>query len=56
MVTERNHEYLAAGLRQQMESLAHVIEDMERERLQEDAVIWRLRAVEIGIRRLREAA
>ena len=27
MVAERNHEYLAAGLRQQMESLAHMIDE-----------------------------
>ena len=53
MVTERNHEYLAAGLRQQMESLAHMIDEVERERLNEDALSWRLRAVEIGLKRLR---
>jgi hypothetical protein len=56
MITERNHEYLAAGLRQQMESLAHMIEEVQLERLNEEAVSWRLKAVEIGLRRLREAA
>lgn len=55
-MVERNHEYLAAGLRQQMESLAHMIEDVAQERLNEDALLWRLRAVEIGLRRLRDAA
>jgi hypothetical protein len=56
MVAERNHEYLTAGLRQQMESLAHMIEEVQQEGLNEEAVSWRLRAVEIGLRRLREAA
>jgi hypothetical protein len=56
MVAERNHEYLAANLRQQMESLAHMIEDVETERLDGDALEWRLKAVEIGLRRLRDAA
>lgn len=56
MVAEKNHEYLAAGLRQQMESLADMIEEMRDERLNAEALSWRLRAVEIGLRRLREAA
>ena len=47
MIAERNHEYLAAGLRQQMESLAHMIEEVQLEQLNEEAVEWRLRAVEI---------
>jgi len=56
MVTEKNQEYLAAGLRQHMESLAHMIEDVERQELHEGAIEWRIRAVELGLRRLREAA
>jgi hypothetical protein len=53
MIAERNHEYLAAGLRQQIESLAHMIEEVQLDQLNEEAVSWRLRAVEIGLRRLR---
>jgi len=56
MVTEKEQEYLAAGLRKQLELLNGMISEMERERLNREAVSWRLRAVEIGIRRLREAA
>ena len=57
MVTiEQNQEYLAAGLRQQIESLSHVIQEMELEQLENEAFAWRLKAVELNLRRLREAA
>ena len=49
-------EYVAAALRQQIESLAHVLQEMEREQLGEEAIGWRLKAIELGLRRLREAA
>ncbi len=53
---ERRQEYLTAGLRQQIQSLSGVIEEMEKEHLETEALSWRLRAVELGLRRLREAA
>ncbi len=56
MGTQVKEEYVAAGLRQQIESLAHVLQEMEREQLGEEAIAWRLKAIEIGLRRLREAA
>ena len=56
MGTKVKQEYVAAGLRQQIESLSHVVQDMERETLGEEAIAWRLKAVELGLRRLREAA
>jgi len=56
MVTEKEQEYLAAALRQQRAQLTGMIEEMERERLQRGAVEWRLKAVELSLRRLREAA
>ena len=56
MVTQIRQEYMAAGLRQQIESLSHVVQDMERETLEQEAIGWRLKAVELGLRRLREAA
>ena len=56
MVTKVKEEYFAAGLRQQIESLAHVVQDMERENIGPEAISWRLKAVELGLRRLREAA
>lgn len=49
-------EYLAAGLRQQIKLLTHVIEEMEGDHLGVEALSWRLKAVELGLRRLREAA
>ena len=49
-------EYVAAALRQQIESLAYVLQEMEREQLGEEAIAWRLKAVELVLRRLREAA
>ena len=56
MVTKVKEEYFAAGLRQQIESLAHVVQDMEKENIGPEAISWRLKAVELGLRRLREAA
>ncbi len=56
MVIEMQKEVLAAGLRQQIHTLSQVIEEMEREHLEQEALAWRLRAVELGLRRLREAA
>jgi hypothetical protein len=56
MGTKVKQEYFAAGLRQQIESLSHVVQDMETETLGEEAIAWRLKAVELGLRRLREAA
>jgi hypothetical protein len=56
MGTKVQQEYVAAGLRQQIESLAHVVQDMESETLGNEAIAWRLKAVELGLRRLREAA
>ncbi len=49
-------EYVAAGLRQQIRSLTQVMEEMEFERLDGEAIAWRLKAVELNLRRLREAA
>jgi len=56
MGTKVKEEYMAAGLRQQMESLAHVLQEMEKEQLGQEALSWRLKAVEMSLRRLREAA
>jgi hypothetical protein len=56
MVAKIKQEYVAAGLRQQIRSLAQVMEEMESERLESEAIAWRLKAVEINLRRLREAA
>ena len=56
MVIEREKEYLAAGLRKQIQFLHGVIEEMEKDHLGPEALAWRLRAVELGLRRLREAA
>jgi hypothetical protein len=56
MGTKVKEEYVAAGLRQQIESLSHVLHEMEKEHLGEEAIAWRLKAVELGLRRLREAA
>ena len=56
MGTQVHLEYVTAGLRQQIESLAHVLQEMEMEHLGQEAIAWRLKAVELGLRRLREAA
>ena len=56
MGTKVKEEYVAAGLRQQIESLSHVLQEMEKEKMGEEAIAWRLKAVELGLRRLREAA
>ena len=52
----QNKEYLAGALRQQIVSLSNVIEEMQDDHLGTEALAWRLKAVELGLRRLREAA
>ena len=47
---------ISSIIRQQIESLTHVVQDMEKETLEQEAIAWRLKAVELGLRRLREAA
>jgi len=49
-------EYLAAGIRQQIRSLSDVIDEMESDFLGPEALSWRLKAIELGLRRLRDAA
>ena len=49
-------EYLAAGIRQQIQALNHLLEEIEAEQLPQEALAWRLRAVELGLRHLRETA
>lgn len=56
MVIQVKQEWLAAGLRQQIASLSEVMEDMQWEQLDKEAIAWRLRAVELQLRRIREAA
>ncbi len=56
MGTKVKEEYVAAGLRQQIELLSHVLQEMETEKMGQEAIGWRLKAVELGLRRLREAA
>ena len=56
MVTETRKEHIAAGIRQQILSLSSVIEEIQQEPLGTEALSWRLKAVELGLRRLREAA
>lgn len=56
MVAQMKDEYLAAGLRKQIESLQVLTQEMEKERIAGDALSWRIRAVELQLRRIREAA
>jgi len=56
METAMKSEYMAAGLRQQIETLTHVLEEMEYENLEQEAIAWRLKAIEMCLRRIREAA
>ena len=56
MGTKVKEEYVATGLRQQIESLAHVLQEMETEKISPEAIGWRLKAVELGLRKLRYAA
>jgi hypothetical protein len=56
MVIQMKEEYLAAGLRQQIQTLKTLSAEIEAERLTADALGWRIRAVELQLRRLREAA
>jgi hypothetical protein len=56
MVTNVKEEYVAAGIREQVQSLKNIHEEIETERLTSEAIAWRLRAVEIKLKRLREAA
>ena len=56
MVAQMKEEYLAAGIRQQIQSLNQLSEEIEAERLTGDALAWRIRAVELRLRQIREAA
>jgi hypothetical protein len=56
MVTKVKEEYVAAGLRQQIQSLKTLSDEIESERLTPDALGWRIKAVELQLKRLREAA
>jgi len=49
-------DYVAATIRQQIEALQSLNQELEKESFGKEALIWRLRAVEIQLRRLREAA
>ena len=54
--TALSKDVLAAGLRRQIESLSSVIQEMECDHLEPEALSWRLKAVELSLRRLRDAA
>jgi hypothetical protein len=56
MVVEMKEEYLAAGIRQQIEALNGLSQELETDRMASEALAWRIRAVELQLRRLREAA
>ncbi len=56
MVAQMKEEYLAAGIRQQIQSLEVLRSEIEAEKLGTDALTWRIKAVELSLRRLREAA
>lgn len=56
MVAQMQDEYLAAALRKQIQSLESLHQEIEAERLTPEALSWRIRAVELQLRRLREAA
>ena len=56
MVIAMKEENVAAKIREQIKFLQKVAQEMEAERLNPEAIGWRLRAVELGLRQLREAA
>jgi hypothetical protein len=56
MVANMKDEYLAAGIRQQIQALSVLREEIETDRLGADALAWRIRAIELQLRRIREAA
>jgi hypothetical protein len=56
MVAQMKDEFLAAALRTQIQSLESLQMEIECERLTPQALSWRIRAVELQLRQLREAA
>ena len=56
MVIKVKEEFVSASIQKQIQSLKNVIEELEMERLTGEALAWRLRAVELGLRHVREAA
>ena len=56
MVAQVKEEYVAAGLRQQIETLKVLTQEMEKEKIVGEALSWRIRAIELQLKRLREAA
>ena len=55
MSIQMKEEYLMAGIRQQAKSLHSVIQEMGIKRLPEEGLSWRLKAVELQLRRMRES-
>jgi hypothetical protein len=49
-------DYMAIGLREQIESLAEVLQEMDGDPLKRDNLAWRLKAIEQDLGRIREAA
>jgi hypothetical protein len=49
-------DYVAATIRQQIEALKNLDQELEKEPIEKEALVWRLKAVEIQLRRLRDAA
>jgi fructose-1,6-bisphosphatase/inositol monophosphatase family enzyme len=56
MVAQMREEYVTAGLRQQIETLKILTEEMEKETIAGEALSWRIRAIELQLKRLRETA
>lgn len=55
-MTQSKQEYVAASLREQIKNMNEIMQEMESEKLERDAIVWRLRTLELNMRRLREAA
>ncbi len=49
-----NQDYRAAALRMQIESLKLLYSELENEQLDDEALRWRIRAIQIQLQRIRE--
>jgi hypothetical protein len=55
-MTPYTHEYVATSLKTQIDNLKEVMEDIETDWIDQERLGWRLKAIELSLKHLRDAA
>jgi predicted nucleotide-binding protein (sugar kinase/HSP70/actin superfamily) len=56
MVIKVQNQQMMAAIRQQIEALSDLVEELETENLSPEALGWRIKAIELQLRQTREAS